>query len=137
MTRVLKGTGFLALLLLSTLLSSCSSEDTHEKIMSDHLALMEKAAAILEAVEDKESAAAAGKKLAQLSATFDELAERNETIGAPDKERRKALQEIFKSRQMEVRDRLEKSSLIAITKGEDRDLQKALQELGMAMAKQP
>jgi hypothetical protein len=134
MTRVLKGPGFLALLLLGTLLSSCSSEDTHEAIMKDHLALMEKAAAILEAVENKDSATEAGKKLEQLSAQFEELAKRSEAIGTLDKDSRKALQDKFKSRQKEVGDRLAKASFSAITKGGE--MQKLLQDLGKAMATQ-
>ena len=97
MTRVLKGTGFLALLLLGSLLSSCSSEDTHEAIMKDHLALMEKAAAILEAVENKDSTAEAGKKLEQLSAQFEEIGKRSEAIGTLDKDSGTALQDKFKN----------------------------------------
>lgn len=117
MTRVLKGPARLVILLLIALLPSCSSEDSHEKILQDSLTLMEKASTILEAVEDQKSATAAGGKLEDLAAKFEKISERNEAIGTPDAETQETLHKKYMDRQKEVSTRLTKATKAALAKG--------------------
>ena len=148
MTRPLRQISRVSVALLCFLLASCGERDTHQKIMVDSLALMEKVATTLETVKNEDPgepagteeakkaaleraalAKAAAKKIDALVEKFDEIAERTEALGKPSIEIEVEINEKNRETRKELHDRIKKATDTAKSLG-DPTLLQALDKLG-------
>ncbi len=138
MLRPVKAGGALVGSLLgAALLTSCGEKDTHEKIMEDTLGLMERVVAVVEEVQDKDTAEAAAEKLDDMVGDFEKVAERIDAIGDPDEETEKALKEKFEKRGEELIEKM-MSSMVAVATMDPsmmQTLQAPMEKIGTVMEK--
>ena len=127
----LRCAAFFLILAFAMTLPSCKGRDTHEKIMTDNLSLLEKAATIIESVDDGDSAKKASKELEKLNSKFRQIGERTKAIGRPDAETAKTLREDYSKRSNKVIARLTNASSKAAEKGPE--IEEALKAIGESL----
>ena len=114
---------------LAVMLSSCGEQDTHERIMTDTLNLLEELATTLEGASNKESARSASEQILNLAGKFEEIADRSDAVGKPTTEIKKALTESHGDRRSRVLARIGTASSRVKTLKDER-LSDSLRKLG-------
>ena len=83
---------------LSFAIAGCGGGDTHEEAADDLIDLVEDVGAVIETVEDQESAETAKQKLIDLSDDFRAAGKRLTDLGAPSESLEKKLEEKYRDR---------------------------------------
>lgn len=87
-------------------LGSCGGGDSHQSVAEDMTSLIESISDIIETVSDEETAKTAVGKIQGMEEQLQNLAERQADLGTPDSDEKKALDEKFRPRLEEARDKM-------------------------------